>query len=170
MIPTLRVIVLYRNFKTGRKISRMLWTGHYNGFRHFSTLLQSLLYPFHIPTYLVVGTKNGVTCSFVQTMTCTFFKSKTSWLLTILLSHYIKRLIWWQDVTILRFIQRIKIACCFFYSRLGLIWINLWSVHHMFSPFFSRNNQIFYVKSKKKKPCWTNKGFGVFLLLKIEKY
>ena len=75
-------------------------------------------------TYLVVGTKNGVTCSFVQTMTCTFFKSKTSWLLTILLSHYIKRLIWWQDVTILRFIQRIKIACCFFYSRLGLIWIN----------------------------------------------
>ena len=75
-------------------------------------------------TYLVVGTKNGVTCSFVQTMTCNFFKSRTSWLLTILLSHYIKRLIWWQDVTILKVIQWIKSACCFFYSSRGLIWIN----------------------------------------------
>ena len=79
---------------------------------------------FSYCTYLVVGTKNGVTCSFVQTMTCTFFKSKTSWLLTILLSHYIKRLIWWQDVTIFRFIQWIKSTCCFFYSSRGLIWIN----------------------------------------------
>ena len=123
MIPTLRVIVLYRNFKTGRKISRMLWTGHYNGFRHFSPLTPVTFISFSY-TYLVVGTKNGVTCSFVQTMTCTFFKSKTSWLLTILLSHYIKRLIWWQDVPIFRFIQWIKSACCFFYSSWGLIWIN----------------------------------------------
>ena len=92
-------------------------------FQTFFPLLQSLLYPFHI-TYFVVGTKNGVTCSFVQTMTCNFFKSRTSRLLTILLSHYIKRLIWWQDVTILKFIQWIKSACCFFYSSRGLIWIN----------------------------------------------